>query len=129
MRAALRLIGVAAFALFLVSVGGCQFSYPFELSGVVRATDGAPLPGVTVTLKAGGISESPFPLVTGDDGTFKGNFRIADREFMRDELPTWSLKLSKDGYESATVDVSPKQEPESPRTKTFITVVWTLKAK
>jgi len=39
-------------------------------------------------------------------------------EFMRDELPQWSLTLSKDGYQDETLDISPKQKPESPRRTT-----------
>ncbi len=130
MQAKLRLVATTVFAVFLlVGVSGCQFSYPFEISGVVRAASGSPLPGVRVTLNAGSIRESSFPVVTGPDGTFKANVRIGDIEFMREELPKWSLELSKDGYETATVDLSPKHKPESPRKTTFISAQGRLKAK
>jgi hypothetical protein len=129
MQAKLRLVATTVFAVFLlVGVSGCQFSYPFEISGVARATDGSPLPGVSVTLNAGSVSESSFPVVTEPDGTFKARVRIGDIEFMKEELPKWSLELSKDGYETATVDISPKQKPESPRKTTFISAEGTLKA-
>lgn len=130
MRVKVRLITTSAFALFLVvGVSGCQFSYPFEFSGVVRTADGTPLPGVTVTLSAGGVRESSFPVVSEADGTFRAQVRIGDIEFMREALPRWSLELSKDGYESAVVDVSPKQKPESPRKTTHISTEGTLKGK
>jgi hypothetical protein len=130
MRAKLRLFTALAFALFLVvGVSGCQFSYPFEFSGVVRTADGAPLPGVTVILNAGSVRESSFPVVSGADGTFKARVLIGDIAFMREALPKWSLELSKVGYESAAVDVSPQQKPESPRKTTFISTEGTLKAK
>jgi hypothetical protein len=130
MRSNLRILTTAVFGSLLVAgVSGCQFSYPFEISGVVRATDGTPLAGVNVTLNAGSIRESSFPVDTGPDGTFKATVRIGDIEFMRKELPKWSLELSKEGYETTTVDVSPKQKPESPRKTTFISSKGTLKAK
>src|SRR4051794_22497420 len=130
MRAKLRLFATSTFALLLlVGVSGCQWSYPYEFSGVVRAADGTPLPGITVTLSAEGVRESSFPVFTGADGTFNALVRIADIEFMREALPKWSLELSKDGYESATIDVSPKQKPESPRQTTFVTAEGTMKVK
>lgn len=129
MQAKLRLSAMSLLALLvLVGVSGCQYSFPFEISGVVRAADGGPLAGVRVTLNAGGIVESSFPVVTGPDGTFKARVRIRDIEFMPSELPKWSLELSKDGYEKATVEISPKQ-PESPTKTTFISAKGILKAK
>jgi hypothetical protein len=129
MRAQLRALATAVVGLFLVvAVSGCQFAYPFEFSGVVRAADGRPLPGVSVTLNAGNVRESSFPVVTGADGTFEARVRIGDIEFMG-KLPKWSLELTKDGYETATVDVSPGEKPESPRKTTFITAKGTLKIK
>ena len=83
--------------------------------------------GVSVTLTAGSIRESSFPVITAADGTFKARVRIGDIEFMQDELPKWSLELAKDGYETAIVDVSPKQQPESPRKTTFISTEGTLR--
>jgi len=121
MRQKLRYCATAVAGLLLIiGVSGCQYNYPFEISGVVRnAADGAPLAGVSVTIRADGIrGESPFPVITGPDGTFKARFEVGDIEFMRDELPQWSLTLSKDGYQDATLDISPKQEPESPRKTT-----------
>jgi hypothetical protein len=129
MPSQLRVIATAAFgSLLILGVSGCQFSYPFEISGVIRRADGDPLPGVSVTLKAQSIRESSFPVVTGTDGTFKARVRIGDIEFMG-RLPKWSLELSKEGYEAGTVDVSPKQRPESPRKTTLINAVGTLKVK
>jgi len=130
MRPTLRVFGTTLFGLFLVvGVSGCSFSYPFEISGVVRSADGTPLAGVSVTLNAGSIRESSFPVVTGADGKFTGTARIGDIEFMREGLPKWSLELSRDGYETTTVDVSPKQKPESPRETTFVSTSVALKAK
>jgi hypothetical protein len=96
-------------------------------SPALRNGDGTPVAGVSITLNAGHIRESSFPVVTGPDGTFKATVRIGDIEFMREELPKWSLELSKDGYESATLNVSPKQKPESPSKTTQITVEGFLK--
>lgn len=130
MRAKLRIATLAALCMFLVvAASGCQYSYPFEFSGIVRGADGVPLPGVTVTLKANSARDSSFPVVTGADGSFKGRVRIDEMEFERGPLPKWSLELSKDGYESATIDVSPKQKPESPKKTTSISAEVTLNAK
>lgn len=127
MRAAFRVIATAVPGLFLiVGLSGCQFSYPFEISGVVRTPDGTPVSGVTVNFTAEGIRDSSFPLVTGFDGTFKGKVRIADVEFMREELPKWSLELSKEGYQPTTVGIGPKEKPESPGNTTIISTQVTL---
>jgi hypothetical protein len=129
MPSQIRITATAAFgSLLILGVSGCQFSYPFEISGVIGGADGDPLPGVSVTLKAGNLRESSFPVVTGPDGTFKARVKIGDVEFMGG-LQKWSLELSKEGYETSTVDVSPKQKPESPRKTTFINAGGTLKVK
>jgi hypothetical protein len=48
---------------------------------------------------------------------------------MGDELPQWSLTLSKNGYQDATLDISPKQKPESPRKTTQLWAEGTLVAQ
>src|SRR4051794_26553441 len=113
MRVLSRSVVTALGGLVLVlGASGCQYSYPFEISGVVRgAADGAPLTGVTATLQAGGIRESSFPVVTGPDGSVRASFRVADSQFMRGELPKWTLVLTKEGYEDQALDVSPTHTP------------------
>jgi hypothetical protein len=114
---------------FLSCVSGCQYGYTFEFSGTVRTSNGAPLPGVSITINATDIRDSSFPVVTLGDGTYKATVRIMDIAFMRGKLPTWSLELKKDGYETATVDVSPKQEPKSAGKTTFVTADGILKPR
>jgi hypothetical protein len=89
-----------------------------------------PLAGVSVTLKAKGIlNPSPFPVLTGPDGRFVATFRVVDIEFMHEELPKWSLVLSKEGYQEQTLDVSLKQKPESTKKTTAIDAEGSLQAK
>lgn len=125
-----RRLSMTVFAsLLVIGVSGCQYSYPFEISGMVRTADGTALAGVHVTLRAQGILESSFPVVTAQDGTFNGHIRVMDSEFGGNRLPTWILELSKEGYESANVDVSPTQQPKSPRKTTVVSADGTMKVK
>src|SRR5436190_18659103 len=123
MRSPIRNLATAAVGfLFVFSLGGCQLSYPFRITGVVRDADGNPLPHVKVTLKAAGIINSSFPAYSGPDGTFKALVYIRDAELGRKELPKWFLQLFLEGYETATVDCSPTQKPKSTNKTTFISV-------
>ena len=115
-------------ALVLLVTGGlsaCQRIYSFHVSGVVRANDGGPLSGVQVGLKARSIYNSPFPVNTGPDGKIDAQFQVLESEFYADRLPQWELELSKGGYETVRVDISPKQRPESSAETTLISVAET----
>jgi hypothetical protein len=132
MRTTSRSAATALGGLLLVyAVSGCSYSYPFEMSGVVKdAASGAPLAGVSVTLEAGLCSsDNPFPVVTQPDGTFSANFRVYDGDFMGNRLPKWSLTLSREGYADLTIDVSPKQIPESTTKPTPIKVAARMEPK
>src|SRR5262249_54910294 len=121
MRCNVHILTVGVFGLLLlVGTSGCSFAYPFEISGLVQSADGTPLPDVAVFFEAEGIWESSFPVVTQPDGTFKARVRINDIEFMHEEMPKWTLQLTKNGFENTTVDVSPKSKPKSPRQTTYI---------
>ena len=121
MRTRLRLVVTAMGGLLLVcGINGCQINYRYEISGVVRsAADGALLAGVTVRFPNDWIRESPFPVVTGPDGTFSARFSVSAGQFSGNQSPKWTLYLSKDGYQSDTVEVSP-QSPDSPNRTTFV---------
>lgn len=123
-----------AAALFVVgslfAVSGCQFSYPFEINGVVQASDGTPLTGVSVKIKPDlGIRESTFPVLTGTDGRFRASIQVADREFRHSPLPKWTLEFTKAGYDPATVTISPSATPASKHTTTVISTSATLNAR
>lgn len=116
--------------LLIVGMSGCQYAYRFEISGVVNdAANGTSLAGVSVMLKSGGHTVTPFPVITGPDGKYHASFKVRDGDFMRDKLPEWSLVFSKDGYEDETLDVSPKKRPASLSTTTQISVDGQLRAK
>jgi hypothetical protein len=110
---------------------GCQYSYPYALRGVIKSAEGgAPLAGVSISLKADGIfGKEKFPIVTEADGTFGVDYEVMDIQFMRAELPTWALVLSKEGYSDEIIDISPTRKPDSPKTTTHIVVVAYMKAK
>jgi hypothetical protein len=131
MRANIRIVTTALVGVLVIcGVSGCSIVYPFELRGVIRnSADGTPLAGVTVMLKAPGIIESHFPVVTEADGSFVATFKVFDTQFDHGKLPQWSLDLSKDGYEEETLDVSPKQAPESSKKTTQISVEGSLRVK
>jgi hypothetical protein len=110
--------------LLTLCVGGCQFSYPFEINGVVtNAANGTPLPGVSVKLEGLGLhlEESPFPIVTDADGKFSVKFRADDVAFQPD-LSKWSITLAKEGYKQVVLDVSQTRRPESATSTTRIVV-------
>ena len=101
-----------AVSMPLIVISGCQFAYPVELRGVIHnARDGAPLPGVTVTMSPSGYPDG-FPLSTGQDGSFRASFDMSDIDFRSDK--PWSVSLKKEGYyHDATVDLGPFEEPKS----------------
>jgi hypothetical protein len=100
---------------------GCQFAYDYEVRGTIKdSASGAPLAGVDVALEASGLLERPTPTVTGNDGSFSLRFRVSDGEFVPDRLPRWSLTLAKEGYSEEVIDVSPSEEPKSPKSKVVV---------
>lgn len=131
MRTRFYRFAIVSGLLFLGGVSGCQFSYPFEISGFVQsAADDTPLPGVTIALKADGLrGESPFPLITGEDGKFRAAFRVGDIAFTHGDLPKWTLVLSKDGYQNQTLEIRFTQKPESTSKTTTIPIEGRLKPK
>src|SRR5579863_1943927 len=105
-----------SFAALLIMLGicGCQVSYSYVLHGVVKnATDGSPVRGVRVTLKANRVThQTGFPFDTSADRKFRAKFSISDQEFPLDgTLPKWSLVLSKGAFHDEEVDISPAQHP------------------
>jgi hypothetical protein len=117
--------------LLVVGVSGCQYSYPFELQGVVKnAADGQPLAGVTIVLKnAREHGDTPFPVTTQADGAFSANFRVAGSQFVAADPPVWSLALSKDGFHDEVIDIRFGNRPESPKVTTFLVVVGAMRPK
>ena len=126
-RMAIGLCGL----LLLTATSGCQYSYPFEILGIVRNADGEPLAGVRVTCKGLelGSRQAAFPVISRLDGKFRAKFEVSDTHFVYDRLPDWSLILTKDGYQDAAVDISPKVRPESATTTTTIATEVVLSAK
>ena len=125
-----RTFTTSALALLVTGgLSGCQRIYSFDVIGVVRAVDGQPLSDVQVSLKARSVYKSQFPVGTGPDGKFNAQFQVLDGEFYPDRLPQWELELSKDGYETVRVDISPKQRPEPSAETTLISAGGTLRAK
>lgn len=134
MSKTLRVATAAAFALaVLFGLTGCQYSYKFEVGGVVRAADGTPLEGVKVELTGGSFQTGPemtFPTVTGPEGRFLAVFSARDNDIKYVKpLPTWTFTLTKEGYAKKTFDIRLQEEPASVRTTTHFPVEWTLEAE
>jgi hypothetical protein len=131
-RSRLQLTNRAICALLLsCAVGGCQFSYRFEVSGVVRsAADGLPLGGVIISLKSAGLrDETLFEMVTRPDGTFSANFSVRDSAFHPDEFPKWTLELSREDYRDEKFDLTLRKRPNSPKDAVQIVVYPSMRAK
>jgi hypothetical protein len=135
MRRQARAVAVGvAFVLLGVAVGlmpGCQRSYPYDLRVVVRdAADARPLFGVRVEIQGHlYLDRDPGPPVTVPDGTFAASCSAPDFQFVGDNLPTWSLVLSKDGYHDEIIDISPARRPGSGPAENRIVVVAYLRPR
>ena len=107
---------------------GCSQLFEYDLRVVVRdVADGRPLSGVHVDIQGELVIDhdsSPprSPEVTGDDGVFTSRCRAYDTAFRGEELPKWSIVLTKSGYEDEVLDISPSQRPDSGREKRRIVV-------
>src|SRR5689334_9205649 len=105
-----RRVSTVLAALALALFSGCQEAFPVVLRGVVRnAKDGSPVAGVKVTLSPEHgwkpVSENAFPVVSGEDGTFRVVFEMMDAEFNEFGDKSWSVSLSKEGYHDETLDI------------------------
>ena len=89
--------------------------YQFEMTGVIKnAVDGSPVAGVLIEPEPyGGWVNGDSPVVTGSDGRFSFKFSVDTFEFSNGKLPTWTLKLSKTGFEDETIEITPTKRPES----------------
>jgi hypothetical protein len=123
-----RHVRAVAIGIMLVLLGtavafmpGCQRVYTYQVRGLVRsAADRSPLAGVRVEMR-GGLSGDT--LTTGEDGSFEGTFTASDSQFHVGRLPSWSVYLSREGYAFETVDISPRQEPDSGSSPSQLVVV------
>jgi hypothetical protein len=118
------IIGVACVILAATGLPGCSVVYDVEVRGTVtNAADGKPLAGVLVELEAGGVYESTSPAVTASDGRFSLQFYVSAGQFGVNEMPRWTLKLTRDGLVAEAVDISPTREPKSGKGPVLIVVV------
>jgi hypothetical protein len=113
-----------------VMLAGCQYSYTFEVSGIVqRAADGKPIPGVQIFSLHNVPSGEPAPdeepvAVTGADGRFSFVETVGDVYFLHGEGKTdWHLFLRKEGFEKESIDLRTVHRPESTKTRVPIFVV------
>lgn len=110
--------------LLACGISGCSYGYRFEISGIIRMMEGEPLSGVQIVLDTGGATSTNWPDLRSDpDGRFAFEYLAFSRCFAGGRLPTWTLQLSKEGYVTERVDISPKQPPASPKEKNHIVVV------
>jgi hypothetical protein len=102
----------------VVLLTGCQTGHYFLLVvTVLDAGTGQPVPGAKVRLDASGSAEGQRADLdagyhafgeTGDDGRFGQEVRISPYPSSE---PHWWLKVRKDGYEPAVIDVKPNPQP------------------
>lgn len=117
MRHPYRTIGLAVAAVVLLT--GCSTANHFRLLLTVKdANTGEPVEGVTGviddTLSAEERKNEPdfgFPLVIGTnaDGQLTYEFMVSPYP---SDAPHWYLKLKKEGYEPAVIDIKPNPQPK-----------------
>lgn len=113
----LRIVALGVVALTLGVIPGCSSRIYFNLFGIVKdASDGGLLEGVEISIKGRsdqrpGVDYTPEtepaqPVTTILDGQFRIKLSSIDRSIIA-ATPRWELVLSKDGYVTEVVDISP----------------------
>jgi hypothetical protein len=126
MTVALRALASVLLGVTLCSlVTGCQYAYPFEVSGVVRsAATGKPLAGVKIFSTHPPLDMEPVLLladktqavaVTGEDGRFTFSENVQDIHFMQEGGTRWVVFLAKEGFDREKVDLRTLRRPDSPK--------------
>jgi hypothetical protein len=123
-----------ALVMLGVSVGmmpGCSQRYTYDLRVVVRdAADARPLADVEVGIQGELIiRRDESPSITNADGVFTASCYADDYQFFPDQLPTWSLVLSKEGYHDEAIDISPARKPDSGWEERRVVVVAYMRAR
>ncbi len=104
----------------MIFVAGCIRLYPFEVRGRIKAVDGTPVSGVTVSMKWAQsevlLKDPDAPqvivpdvssVVSAQDGTFSLTFDTDEHAFS--VWPRWSAILKKQGYADEVIDISPDE--------------------
>jgi hypothetical protein len=128
---------VSLVVVTLVLLTGCSVSYPFQLLLTVKnADDGTPVEGVTVVLDTTNADEDrlqfdrgSYPSPSSDrqtdaEGRLTFTFQINNEPH---RYAYWFLKLRKDGFEPAVVDIRPNPVPKNHRETTPLPVVVEMK--
>jgi hypothetical protein len=123
-----------------IPVAGCIRLYPYEVRGRIKAVDGRPLSGVSVSVKWAQSEVLPkdpdSPQVTepsgsstgsAQDGTFSLTFDTDERAFT--VWPSWSLILEKEGYADEVIDISPDELPASGAERQLIVVAACMRSQ
>jgi hypothetical protein len=121
--------------LSLSLLGGCSYSYTFEVSGVVKsAKTGEPIPGVEIYSLIDGWPDERAPerpagpcATTGKDGTFSFEVPISAGLVDRTHDARWVLFFARDGFKSQNVDLKTVRAPKSTKTKGTVCVIVDLK--
>ena len=105
--------------LCLGLLGGCSRRIRFAVRGIVKdAADGSSLRGVSISLKASATSEPiphmytgpqptpALPMRTDERGLFEVSLQDVDQVVIS-LRPQWNLVLTKEGYHTETIDISP----------------------
>jgi hypothetical protein len=105
---------IAATACVLLP--GCQYSYRFDVSGVLKDSSGQPVAGVQIFDSFDGQFSGERPLaVSGTDGRFAFVQEIGDYRLMVDGQTDWALIFSKDGLRTEKADLRFVKRPKSTR--------------
>jgi hypothetical protein len=112
-----------------VFLAGCQFSYPFEVTGYVKhALTGEPLAGVKV-YSTHFNPDNPVPgedqpvTVTGADGSFTFTESVRDIHLSQEGATKWVLLFSKDGFKTERADLRGVRGADSAKTTTYVFLV------
>lgn len=127
-----RVLSICGVGLLMLTASGCSFIYEFNVEvSVLDASNGRPLDEVVVVLDTIGDADtrerSDFGEAIGQTNTagrVEKLIRVSDA-FRPTGERRWYLKVSRDGYRSEVVDMSPAEWPKS--TKQVMPIVVTVR--
>ena len=115
-----RRAAVLVIALALAG-GGCSRTYSFNyVATVTNEADGTPIAGATIRRNMWGEKSDPKTaetiVETDAAGQATEEFSVPAAAFGAGR-PTWYLRVSKDGFEPAIVEIKPTQPPSEAHTQ------------
>jgi hypothetical protein len=117
----------------VVFLPGCSTLQLFQLLLEVRNENGKPLPGVSIKLDTLGNEERKLDVeygiqsgITDEEGRITLDFMVSPYS---SDSPHWYLKLTKEGFETAVIDIKPYPQPVKVQERIPLNVMVEMKLK